>query len=291
MFELLASFQYINLMNEWCLILKRIVGLMFCLLLLSGTVAFASSNESNNSESKNKYDIEIGEVINKLNEKNQETLKKIKADADFEVIYEDKAGNYQYIPSERIKTINDFNRYNSKNQEFEAQKTQTVTGSKSLVTFGGYLHQTFTDKVIDDDPWFGDETITVDGQSNTYWCQGDSSIKCGSVGPTLKGWDKLISQQDVFTFNYTKVSSVSAGVALSPKPTVSATWTATNSSASYTTNWPDMKTAGVSTLHRYGTISLTTEDVTGYTHTSSAMATFPGPASVNVIANKYVSIK
>ena len=265
--------------------MNRVISLVVVLILLLSPTALAKNEvEINDTDSKNQY--VVTSHNNKIKSENKDKLQKIKTDSDFEVKYEDEAGNFLVVPSNKIKTQSDYSRFQSKLNEFSAQGTKTVKGSKATSSRGEFLVQKFTDTVWDSDNWFGDEEIKVNGNGFTAWCL-DSD--CLMSGPTVNFWTSLQSQVDSFTFNYSYVSSTSSGVIISPTPSVNTTWTVSNTSSTYSINWPNIG-QGNYAYRTYGEVYLKTSDVTGYTHTSSAVSSSPATGAINIIANEYVGI-
>jgi hypothetical protein len=263
--------------------MKRIISLLVVLMIVSSQSVWATEDVKRDYQDK-----KTNEALNRINEtssRNKELVKKLKADIDFEVVYEDEAGNYQVIPSNNVKSKDDYARFQSKLKGFTAQGTKTVSASNYTPKFSEYLVQKFSDTVWDSDSWFGDEEITVNGTSSTAYCLDTT---CSLFGPPSQSWNTLQAQTDSFQFDYDYVSTT-AGVAFSPQPSANASWTISNTSSVYTISWPDINVKKSSTARAYGEVYYRVNQITGYTHNSSAIATSSsGPVHVN--AWKYSSI-
>jgi hypothetical protein len=270
-----------------CQKMKKILFLVVSAMLLFNVSVFA---EGSSEKSLSSHDLlqeqQIKDIISNDKDARKQLFNKINNDSDFSITSNDGEGTFSYIPSHPIKTNDEFNRIMGKINGYKAQADQLVSNTQDTTTgAGGLLRISFQEHVTDNDPWVGQETATVSsGSGYDYYCGGANASGCGasSSGSPIY-WNSLTQNKDVLTFNYAYVSSVSGSVSASP----SFGWTITNTSAAYTITWPDQGANQNLFSKNYGSYSITTDNVTGYNHNSSALANFSG---YSCAGNAYTSV-
>lgn len=233
------------------------VTLTLALTLASSASVVLASDEDKSPESKQ---------YSETHRLNMEKYKKIKDDQDFQLISDNGNGTYSYTYSDKVKTLDDKERFFKKQEEFSAQQTVELPRTNIYMngkdSTKGYMELSFTDTVIDTDPILGDEKLTAVGNSMTQWFKG---------GSNYPNWDKLSGAKEKFTVKYDNVSST-AGITMTG-PSAAVTISSTYATAEI--NWPDV---GSKNYYNkvYDRVECIAPNITNYTHETSATATVGG---------------
>lgn len=266
--------------------MKKILCISTLLLLFSTQLAFAASPSDS---VKSNDDLEIKKVRDFVATSEQKFKKKkdyLKSQKEF-IIQEYNDGRYTITLSDTVDNYEKRALALSKLNAFEAQGSGTLSDSTSTVYApANYANMgsRFSSDYVDSDNWFGDETISVTGDS--AHAIGYSKNPYTNHLPLIK-WKSLTEVKDLLTFNYTTVNNVDLGLSVTgPGITLSVS----KNSITREIKWVDQSSGDY--YHRVipNAVTLATSDITSFSQLSTGIMTMPNNTSYYITSTKSVSI-
>ncbi len=209
------------------------------------------------------------DLIKQTVERNKSFIKKIKEDKDFEIIFDDGAGNFSYTNSKDTKKSK--KDLDAKIAKYSAQSTTTGTmfASSPVIPYSdGYVSSGFRDTVTCDNGLFQDCVYSISGTSGSNY---------SGLNPY---YASSIDQSDTFTANVS-VGSLSIGYGTTYG-------TIYYQSNGFTIAYPQLVGNYYRYDHTYGTITFSAWSISSVSQSDTATYRF-GATTISPVCSASIS--